>query len=95
MYDKMKGTKFEKYVANPKKGSMHNYGIAVDVTIVDGNGKEIDMGFTPFYKNILSIYLGYIKFKVFNLNKKQKQNRKLLSYVMKKAGFTYYGVGRQ
>jgi D-alanyl-D-alanine dipeptidase len=35
MYEKMKGTKFEKYVANPKKGSMHNYGIAVDITIVD------------------------------------------------------------
>ena len=33
MYDKMKGTKFEIYVANPKKGSMHNYGIAVDITI--------------------------------------------------------------
>ncbi|MGA1867578.1 MAG: hypothetical protein ACMUJM_03425 [bacterium] len=48
MYDKMKGTKFEKYVANPKMGSMHNYGIAVDVPIVNRNGKEIDMGFTPF-----------------------------------------------
>lgn len=36
MYDKMKGTRFEKYVANPQKGSMHNYGIAVDITIVDG-----------------------------------------------------------
>jgi D-alanyl-D-alanine dipeptidase len=32
MYDKMKGTKFEKYVANPSNGSMHNYGIAVDIT---------------------------------------------------------------
>jgi len=42
MYDKMKGTKFEKFVANPKKGSMHNYGIAVDVTIVDQNDKELE-----------------------------------------------------
>ena len=87
MYDKMKGTKFEKFVANPKKGSMHNYGIAVDVTIEDVNGKEIDMGFTPFYKSNLSIYWGYAKLKVFDLSKKQKQNRKLLSNVMKKAGF--------
>lgn len=31
----MKGTKSEKYVAKPQKGSMHNYGVAVDVTIVD------------------------------------------------------------
>ena len=87
MYDKMKGTKFEKFVANPKKGSMHNYGIAVDVTIVDGNGKEIDMGFTPFYKSNLSIYWGYTKLKVFDLRETQKQNRKLLSNVMKRVGF--------
>lgn len=87
MYDKMKGTKFEKFVANPKKGSMHNYGIAVDVTIVDQNDKEIDMGFTPFYKSNLSIYWGYAKLKVFNLSETQKNNRNLLADVMKKAGF--------
>ena len=87
MYDKMKGTKFEKFVANPKKGSMHNYGIAVDVTIVDENGKEIDMGFSPFYRSDLSIYWGYAKLKMFGLNEEQKKNRNLLSNVMKKVGF--------
>ena len=87
MYNKMKGTKFEKFVADPKKGSMHNYGVAVDVTIVDKNGKKIDMGFTPFYKSDLAIYWNYAQFKTFGLNKTQKQNRKLLSNVMKKAGF--------
>ena len=87
MYDKMKGTKFEKYVADPKKGSMHNYGIAVDVTIVDGDDKEIDMGFTPFYKSDFSIYWGYAKLKVFNVSDTQKENRALLSKVMKKVGF--------
>ena len=87
MYDKMKGTKFEKFVANPDRGSMHNYGIAVDVTIVDGNDKEIDMGFTPFYKSNLSIYWGYAKLKMFDLSEAQKKNRKLLSTIMKKAGF--------
>jgi len=87
MYNKMKGTKFEKFVANPQKGSMHNYGIAVDVTIVDGNDKEIDMGFTPFYKSTVSIYWGYAKLKMFDLTEGQKQNRKLLSGVMQKAGF--------
>ena len=35
------------YVANPKYGSMHNRGLAVDLTIVDKNDKELDMG-TPF-----------------------------------------------
>jgi zinc D-Ala-D-Ala dipeptidase len=87
MYDKMKGTMFEKFVANPDRGSMHNYGIAVDVTIVDENDKEIDMGFTPFYKSNLSIFWGYGKLKVFDLSEAQKLNRKLLSTVMIKAGF--------
>lgn len=87
MYDKMKGTRFEKFVANPKRGSMHNYGIAVDVTIVDEKDKEIDMGFTPFYKSDLSIYWGYAKLKIFDLSEAQKKNRKLLSSVMTKAGF--------
>ena len=87
MYDKMKGTKFEKFVANPTKGSMHNYGIAVDVTIVDSNGDEIDMGFTPFYKSDISIYWGYANLKMFGLSRKQKKNRTLLSEVMRQAGF--------
>ncbi|HMO41314.1 MAG TPA: D-alanyl-D-alanine dipeptidase [Saprospiraceae bacterium] len=32
------------YVADPRKGSMHNRGSAVDLTIVDARGKELDMG---------------------------------------------------
>ena len=35
------------YVADPKKGSVHNSGGAVDITLVDAKGKELDMG-TPF-----------------------------------------------
>jgi D-alanyl-D-alanine dipeptidase len=35
------------YVANPSKGSIHNRGGAVDITLVDNSGKELNMG-TPF-----------------------------------------------
>ena len=35
------------YVANPAKGSKHNRGAAVDLTLVDAKGKELNMG-TPF-----------------------------------------------
>jgi zinc D-Ala-D-Ala dipeptidase len=35
------------YVANPKTGSDHNRGIAVDLTILDRQGQPLDMG-TPF-----------------------------------------------
>ena len=89
MYDKMKGTRFEKYVANPAKGSMHNYGIAVDITIIDDSGNELDMGFSPFRKNTVELYwmLAQIKFGV-TLSSEQKENRKLLADVMTQAGFT-------
>ncbi len=33
-----------RYVADPEKGSMHNRGAAVDLTIVDLEGNELDMG---------------------------------------------------
>ena len=35
------------YVAKPSKGSMHSLGCAVDLTLVDSLGQELDMG-TPF-----------------------------------------------
>lgn len=35
------------YVTPPKKGSMHNRGRAVDLTLTDATGRELDMG-TPF-----------------------------------------------
>jgi D-alanyl-D-alanine dipeptidase len=37
--------KDERYVADPKKGSGHNRGIAVDLTFIDRTtGTELDMG---------------------------------------------------
>lgn len=35
------------YVTPPAKGSMHNRGLAVDLTLVDASGKELNMG-TPY-----------------------------------------------
>ena len=44
MFDFVKGTPQEKYVANPKLRGFHNYGLAVDLTIVDPKGCPLDMG---------------------------------------------------
>ena len=33
-----------RYVTPPSKGSMHNRGLAVDITLIDKNGIELDMG---------------------------------------------------
>ncbi len=88
MYDQMKGTKYEKFVANPAKGSMHNYGIAVDITIVDAAGDELDMGFSPFRKSTLALYWQYARKKMGGrLTDQQKKNRKLLADTMTAAGF--------
>ena len=38
------GTADEDYIANPNHGSVHNYGFALDLTLVDGSGRELDMG---------------------------------------------------
>lgn len=35
------------YLASPARGSIHSFGMAVDVTLVDAAGRELDMG-TPF-----------------------------------------------
>ncbi|MDR6196502.1 M15 family metallopeptidase [Siphonobacter sp. SORGH_AS_0500] len=35
------------YVAHPTRGSIHNYGCAVDLTVATADGKALDMG-TPF-----------------------------------------------
>jgi D-alanyl-D-alanine dipeptidase len=49
MWDVVKGTPKQGYVADPnsKYGSVHNYGCAVDLTLMDASGNEIDMG-TPY-----------------------------------------------
>lgn len=45
MWDQVKGTDKREYVSNPANGGgLHNYGAAVDVTLVDVQGKELPMG---------------------------------------------------
>ena len=53
MWDLVKGTPLQSYVANPARGSMHNYGAAVDITIIEKNGNELDMGDPDPRTNIL------------------------------------------
>ena len=38
------GTPAQEYFANPERGSIHSYGMAVDVTLLDPQGIEADMG---------------------------------------------------
>jgi D-alanyl-D-alanine dipeptidase len=38
------GTPAQEYFANPERGSIHSYGMAVDVTLLGPDGREADMG---------------------------------------------------
>lgn len=88
MWETVKGTDKQKYVANPKTGSIHNYGAAVDLTIVDSLGNPLDMG-TPFdYFGELAQPRYEEKFLAEGkLTEGQVENRKLLREVMTSAGF--------
>lgn len=69
------------YVANPKKGSIHNRGGAVDISLVDFNGIELDMGtkFDFFGKEASHNYL--------ELSEEILKNRKLLKDIMLQHNF--------
>jgi zinc D-Ala-D-Ala dipeptidase len=74
--------KDERYVANPAKGSGHNRGLSVDLTLIDlQTKKELDMGtgFDHFTDT------AHHNFK--NLSTEVLQNRKLLKETMEKHGF--------
>jgi D-alanyl-D-alanine dipeptidase len=44
IWNDVAGTEMEHYFANPQRGSIHSFGMAVDVTLLDPEGAEADMG---------------------------------------------------
>jgi len=44
LWDALAGTDLQMYLAPPERGSIHSFGMAVDVTILDAAGRELDMG---------------------------------------------------
>lgn len=77
--------KDERYVANPSKGSGHNRGIAVDLTIINiQTGKTLEMG--TGFDNFSDT--AHHTFK--NLSAEVLQNRELLKSTMGKYGFNSY-----
>ena len=44
LWDHLDGTGLRKYVADPARGSIHSFGMALDATLVDAEGRELDMG---------------------------------------------------
>lgn len=44
LWDHLDGTGLRQYVADPARGSIHSFGMALDATITDAQGHELDMG---------------------------------------------------
>lgn len=89
LWQHLEGTDLRQYLADPARGSIHSFGMAVDVTLLDAQGAELDMG-TGFddltdlsHPKYESRYLleGLI-------SQAQVANRVLLRQAMLQAGFT-------
>lgn len=44
LWAELQGTPLLGYLAPPERGSIHSFGMAVDVTLIDREGREYDMG---------------------------------------------------
>jgi len=90
MFSLVEGTPQQKYVANPNRGGgKHNYGVAVDITVIDADGRQLDMG-SPFDHFGAASHTGHESDLVARgvITRTQAANRKLLTDIMKGVGFS-------
>ena len=81
MYDNFPGD----FVSNPASGSIpHCRGVAIDLTLIDINGEELDMGsdFDEFSERAFHSFT--------DLDEEVLENRKDLLEIMTKAGWDFY-----
>ncbi len=89
MFDAVKVTSKANYVANPAKGGgLHNYGLAVDITLLDPEGKEVSMGTPVDYLGKESrIDNEEVMVRAGTITADEMKNRRLLRKVMREGGF--------
>ncbi len=87
----VEGTVLAVYVAEAKLGGRHNYGVAVDISILDDKGKALDMG-TPFDHFGWKAHTGQedLWLKEGKISQEVWQNRKLLRSIMSAVGLRPY-----
>lgn len=89
MFQAVTGTSKARYVANPAKGGgLHNYGLAVDITLVDAEGRELPMG-TPVDHLGKEAHIDTEESMVAAgiITREELKNRRLLRKVMTEGGF--------
>lgn len=90
MWAVVEGTDLEDFVANPHKrgGGPHNYGIAVDVTLVDCTGHPIPMGSEyDYFGDRSRVDMEQQLFEDGEITRRELLNRRLLREVMTHAGW--------
>ena len=90
MWKVVENTDLEDFVANPNKsgGGPHNYGVAVDVTLVDCTGHPIPMGSEyDYFGDRLRADLEIELFEKGEINRRELLNRRLLREIMTEAGW--------
>lgn len=89
MWNAVKNTNQKIYVSNPKNGGgLHNYGLAVDLTLCDLNGDTLTMGVKIDNMTSLShIDKEDLLLKQGKISREAYDNRRLLREVMRYAGF--------
>lgn len=89
MWNVVKGTSKYMYVSNPNRGGgLHNYGLAVDISIVDDTGQALPMGTEVDHMSDAShITQEGELVRSGKISETERQNRMLLRRVMKEAGF--------
>ena len=90
MWAVVENTELQDYVANPNKsgGGPHNYGVAVDVTLVDCTGHPIPMGSEyDYFGDRSRVDLEDRLIAEGEITPRELQNRQLLREVMTEAGW--------
>ena len=86
----VENTDLQDFVANPNKsgGGAHNYGIAVDVTLVDCTGHPIPMGSEyDYFGDRSRVDLETQLIETGEINQRELKNRQLLREIMTEAGW--------
>ncbi len=88
MWGKVKGTNDQNYIADPEKGSPHNFGMALDLGLLDEKGIVVDMGagFDDF-REISEPRFEEKFLKEGKLSLEQMENRMVLRGCMTDGGF--------
>lgn len=88
MWTFVENTPQQIYVANPQRGSIHNFGLAIDLTLMDESGREVDMGTTfDCFEDLAQPRFEEKFLQAGQLTQGQVQNRHLLRRLMAGAGF--------